>query len=506
MRIETIFAFSSIKHQSDSLTTILGIPKFNVEFILNELYPLINKDRYGYAPLHNDFRLYLRDKIRQNRNYSVIVDSIVDSVLKDSTLDEYKYDLIFNLMIDTRSIDKLFEFFNPNYIIKSVYYNISIDKLLEQFNSVVDLIDVPAKLVYIHLLSMVATSISQLISCVQYYEKEEQFIENKMPFHLTQSEKYTLDMNNQMEVVINDVYVLMVAKESARSSRLYKEYFGGYDECGLITLINELDENNSLKMGHICRCFAPYLADKIQDYKSYDSFIAGWLKASVNFIEKEDIPVTISFKAYYDLDLYNYISKTIVRRDINNDSIELLSNIICDSPEVSIQVLSELCFHMILRGILDNRTQNKIKDLISSLSFIPSLDYKAHGIIFYFEALFYLFNTDNGMNWDLLYDETLNDKHVSIGKRGFEPAHIFKDLVMKIFSMYYGEKLTYDDLVAMTYSLFGFLSHHGTGSCSDFGAFEVLPYIKKVFLQFFIDNPDFSFTSRLCEDVIEIFI
>lgn len=506
LRIETIFAFSSIKHQADCLATILEIPKLNVEFILNELYPLINKDNYGYAPLHNDFRLYLRDKIRENRNYSIIVDSIVNAVLKNSSLDEYKYDLVFNLMIDTQSIDKLFEFFNPDYIIKSVYYSISIDKLLEQFSSVTDLINSPHKLDYIHPLNMVATSISQLISCVQYYEKEEQFIENKMPCHLTQSEKYTLDFKNHVELIINDVYLLLLAKESVRSSRLYKEYFGDYDEQDLIALINELDESNSQKMGYIIRCYAPNLVDKISDYKFYASFITGWLEASVGFTKKEDITVTLSFKTYYDLDLYNYISKTIVERDINKDSIELLSEKLCDSSEISVQLLTELCFHMILQGIIDKRLQNKISELILSLPSIPSLDYKAHGVIFYFEAMFCLFNIENDIDWDALYDATLNDKHVSKGKRGFEPAHIFKDLTMKIFSMFYGKKLSYDEMVAMTYNLFGFLSHHGTGSCNDFGAFEVLPYIKKVFLQFFIDNTEFSLTSRLCEDVIEIFI
>ena len=90
LELQTIFAFSSQKHQAKNLSMILELPVINVEFILNKLDPLIIKDSFGYAPLHNDFRLYLREKLHSNRNFPSIVKTITDAIIKNESLNEYK--------------------------------------------------------------------------------------------------------------------------------------------------------------------------------------------------------------------------------------------------------------------------------------------------------------------------------------------------------------------------------------------------------------------------------
>ena len=133
--------------------------------------------------------------------------------------------------------------------IESLNYNITINKLTEQFSQVSELINCSEKLKYLHPLSLVATSISNLINCVQYYEKENQFIENRMPSFLTLSEKYTLRIDSQRENIINDIYTLLTKNETSRSDRLYNEYFSNLKCETIIKVIKLLDETLCKKWG-----------------------------------------------------------------------------------------------------------------------------------------------------------------------------------------------------------------------------------------------------------------
>lgn len=507
LKLETVFAFSSQKHQLKNLSVLLNLPVTTIEFTLNKMYPLIVKDSFGYVPLHNDFRLYLRDKLHANRNFNVIVKMLIDAILNNDSLIEYKYDLLFSLAIDIKSIDDIFRFYTPQYIIESLNYNITINKLTEQFSQVSELINCSEKLKYLHPLSLVATSISNLINCVQYYEKENQFIENRMPSFLTLSEKYTLRIDSQRENIINDIYTLLTKNETSRSDRLYNEYFSNLKCETIIKVIKLLDETLCKKMGYICRYYAPNIMCQLPDFSFYVAFVSGWLEASTNYICTEEIDKTLCFTKYAEIDLYNYISNILHDGIIDDNAVMFLANILCKTSKVSIHTLAEIGFYLKLRRISLEQIQNKIKEKLCDLVAVPPLDYKKHGVMCYFQLLFCLFNVDNSIDWADLYNEILKQNHITDKSRGYKPAHALEELAKRIFSLFFDAKaISYDELLSFTIELFYFLNRHGTGSCNDFGAFEILPYIKKVFLQFFINNPTFPDISKLCSDLMEIFI
>ncbi|MDE6520607.1 MAG: dsDNA nuclease domain-containing protein [Ruminococcus sp.] len=505
LELQTIFAFSSQKHQSKNLSMILNLPVINIEFILNKMNPLIVNDSFGYAPLHNDFRLYLRDKLHSNRNYQNIVTTIIDAIIKNDSLAEYKYDLLFSLAIDVKSVDDIFKFYTPDYVVNSLNYNISIDKLTDQFATVTELINNTKSFQFLHALSLVATAISNLINCVQYYGKEYQYIERQMPNFLTLSEKYILNFDLYKNNIIDDIHTLLLVNETERSNKLYTEYFFERED-SLLEMIMAMEEVECKKMGYICRYFAPKIVSQLPDFELYITFISGWLEASINYVGAEEIAKTFCFTKYDELDLYNYISCTLHDSNIDDESMILLADKLCESSKVSIHTLTEICFYLKLRRIPLEQIQNKIKEKLCRLVAVPSLDYKKHGVMCYFKSLFCLFDTDNSIDWTTLYNETLKRNHVTDSSRGYKPAHIFEELVKRIFSLFAGEAISYDELLSITIELFYFMNQYGTGSCTDFGAFEILPYIKKVFLQFFVNNPSFFDTSKLCSDLMEIFI
>ena len=505
LELQTIFAFSSQKHQSKDLSMILNLPIINIEYILNKMSPLIIKDSFGCAPLHNDFRLYLRNKLHSNRNFKNIVTKIIETVINNDSLIEYRYDLLFSLAVDAKLIDYLFKFYNPDYIVNSLKYDISIDRLIEQFVTVSELFNDIESLRFLHALSLVATSISNLINCVQYYGKENRYIEKQMPNTCTLSEKYMLSIDLHQKSILNDIHGLLLANENERSNKLYTEYFFER-ESSLPEMIMKMDKDECKKMGYICRNFAPNTLGLLSDFPNYISFISGWLEGGVRFDNSEEINKTFCFTHYDILDLYNYVFHLINEGSVEDDSLVVLSEILCSSPQMSIHILTELCFYMKLRKIPTDQIQNKIIERLKGVASIPSLDYMIHGVVCYYKSLFCLFDLETDIEWNSLYNETLLEKHVTEDSRGFEPAQTFKGLVKKIYSLFFGEKHSYDEILLMAIELFGFRKKNGIGSCDDFGAHEILPYIKKVFLQFFIYNPSFPDISTLCTDLLEIFI
>ena len=149
---------------------------------------------------------------------------------------------MFNLNLETHNLDKIFEFYNPDYIIGSINYQIPIDRLVEQFSNVVDLFKDDYNFEMTHRLSLVSTSISKLIECVNYYEQEKRFVEAKMSSKLTRSEKYVLKASDAISQIIDDIYSLLKLNEYERAEKLYAEYFSNYD---IVKTLSDDDTNQN---------------------------------------------------------------------------------------------------------------------------------------------------------------------------------------------------------------------------------------------------------------------
>jgi len=238
LKIEAIYAFASRKISVENLVDLCETDRITIEATLHKLYPIIVSDKFGYYVFHNDVRLYFKDVIRANSNFMNIINSITTSIFNHKNLDEFKYDVMFNLNIESRNLDKIFEFYNPDYIIGSINYQIPINRLMEQFSSVVDLFIGDCDFEMIHRLSLVSTSISKLIECVNYYEQDKRFIEAKMSSKLTQSEKYVLNTSEKASQIIDDIYNLLRLNECERANKLYAEYFSS---CEIAKILSDDD-------------------------------------------------------------------------------------------------------------------------------------------------------------------------------------------------------------------------------------------------------------------------
>lgn len=508
LKIEAIYAFASKKITIENLVDLCEADKLTVEAVLHKLYPIIVSDDFGYYVFHNDVRLYFKEVIRTNSNFANIIDSITSSIIKSKTLDEFKYDILCNLSLETHNLGKIFGFYGPDYIIGSINYQIPIDRLVEQFSNVVDLFKDGYDFEMTHRLSLVSTSISKLIECVNYYEQEKRFIEAKMSSKLTRSEKYVLKSSDAILQIINDIYNLLKLNEYERAEKLYAEYFSN---CEIVKTLSDDDTNQKEfeKIGYISRF---YNQDSLRDLtleNCYVAFVSGWLDASTRFCSFSDIQQTFTFHTYDISDLHNYISEITKNPDINNETISFLSTKLCSSKHISIHTLTELCFSMILKRIPSESIESIIYDATVKKDFFDSLggnisEYKVHGIQGYFKAYFCLYKYDNTIDWDTLYKGTLKNKRISTMDRGYEPAIELMSLADRITSLFYDNKGTYSDILKTAYDL-TYFARNRAGSCSDCGTFEVLPYFKRVFLQYFVNTPEYAEKSKLCTDLLQIF-
>ena len=508
LKLEAIYAFASRKISIENLVDLCESDKLTVEAVLHKLYPIIVSDDFGYYVFHNDVRLYFKEVIRANSNFANVIDSVTSSIIKNETLDEFKYDILFNLNLETHNLDKIFEFYNPDYIIGSINYQIPIDRLVEQFSNVVDLFKNDYNFEMTHRLSLVSTSISKLIECVNYYEQEKRFVEAKMSSKLTRSEKYVLKASDAISQIIDDIYSLLKLNEYERAEKLYAEYFSNYD---IVKTLSDDDTNQKEfeKIGYISRFYNPDVLRELTLDNCYVAFVTGWLDASANFCSISDIHQTFTFHTYGIADLHNYVSEITKNPDICNEAIACLSTKLCSSKHISTHTLTELCFSMLLKRIPSEEIQSILHDAVIKMDFFGSLggdisEYKIHGIQGFFKAYFCLYKYDNTIDWDTLYKETLKNKRISIEDRGYEPAIELKSLADRINSFFYDNEGTYNETLKIAYDL-TYFTRNRAGSCNDCGTFEVLPYFKRVFLQYFVNTLEYPEKLRLCTDLLNIF-
>lgn len=506
LKIEAIYAFSSRKITIENLVDLCEADKLTIEAVLHKLYPIIVSDDFGYYVFHNDVRLYFKEVIRTNSNFANIIDSITSSIIKNKTLDEFKYDILFNLSLETRNLDKIFEFYNPDYIIGSINYQIPIDRLMEQFGSVVGLFKDDYNFEMTHRLSLVSTSISKLIECVNYYEQEKRFVEAKMSSKLTHSEKYVLKSSDAISQIIDDIYNLLKLNEYERAEKLYAEYFSNYE---IVKTLSDDDTNQKEfeKIGYISRFYNPDALLELTLDNCYVAFVSGWLDASAHFYSITDIQQTFTFHTYDIADLHNYVSEITKNPDISNETIACLSTKLC--KHISIHTLTELCFSMLLKRIPSESIQSIIYDDVIKKDFFDSLggdisEYKVHGLQGYFKAYFCLYKHDNTIDWNALYKGTLKNKRISDTDRGYEPAIELMSLAERITSLFYDNEGTYSDILKIAYDL-TYFTRNRAGSCNECGTFEVIPYFKRIFLQYFVNTPEYAEKSKLCTDLLQIF-
>lgn len=502
-KIEIIFAFSSRKISLHELEQMCSTEEEKILFILNKLYPLIlHDDNNEYYVFHNDIRLHFRNEVKTNSAVKYLTGKLYNNILKNDELEIYRYDILFELLFSLNDITTLFDLVNAEYIIRSIKYNISINFLERQFSRMMKLVEEQQELCYLDKLSTIALALSQFANCIQYYEKEKFYIENKMPSRKLESEKYILDSEKDMIQIVEDIYYLLKNKEEKRARSIFHEYLIGKKLENLLCEEYAKGRDFFEHVGYICRVLSPEILENNDDNEYYADFVDGWLQASSNYLTVEEINRTFSFKKFYPYSLNKYIEAVSKKNYISNEIYQNLENKLIQNYTPN-SVLIELCCIGLFKGYKNNKLKDYLNKNIKELLVDETYQYDWDRLEGFVKLLFCIYDICNREEVDKVYQELLVQCKIEKTSRGYKPAYAQIEIATEIFDIFYGKK-SQDIKEDTIYDIIYLGNKYGSGSCYDCNAYKVLDFVKKVYVCYAKNNAEDNQISKVCDILVDI--
>lgn len=501
-KIEAVFACASQKISLRDISQICDYSEDDTIFLLNHMYPLIRSDSDGYFVFHNDVRLHFKNEIIANGNYSYIVEKIEKQIYVDFKLERYKYDILYKLLLLLGDVGRLFELLDIKYIMQSVMFNISFDTLAKQFLNIMNLMICNDEYEYLVKASAISLILSQFANCISYYEKESEYVEEMMLSKKTKSEKYILDILQDVSQIIDDTYVLFKNELVERGTKLFNEYFFKKNLKEIIGFA--LDDKNSInKLGYIYRSINYDISEeKIEDTGRYEEFIDGWLEASSRFVQEEDIKRTFCFKSFYLQSLKKYSDLLFERGDIDPNAFSLFTTVFL-SESTPISVIIELCEYGIFKGYPIGEIAKYISDNIEKIKKDVTYEFDNERILGVIKAWFCTYQVIETECIDKVYKDILLQARIREGERGYKPANAQKKMAREIFDVFFC-KNSENILGKDTIFLFIYFGHRfGAGSAYDCNGYKVVKFLRSVFMYWAIKNSGSKNVQNICDAIIQ---
>lgn len=497
-KIEALFASLSKKIKLVDIAAVCDCSEEDAAFTMSKLYPLILEDN-GYYAFHNDVRLHFQNEIKANSQFNRIVGFFYESICNNSDLYRYKYDVLFNLLLLSGDSKRLFELVDTDYVMQSVMYDISFDTLSKQLSHLLRCV-LENKDEYLIKICSISLVFSQFANCIRYYEKESVYVEKVMPSQKTKSEMYILDVKKDCAQIVDDIYNLSKKDMKERSLNVYREYFDSYEQQEVLSL--GLDRDTLNKYGYILRILDKrLLQDNIQDEYLFE-LVSGWFEASAQFIDAEGIKTTFSVNTVYLSCLRKYGDQLFARGGIDEKAYTLLTDILL-RENTPISVIVELCVF----GVFEKYPTDKAIDYISRhfdlLLSDETYDYDSERILGIVKAWFCTYQIMDRKNVEDVYSKLLLRIRINNDSRGYKPAMAQMEMSRNVFNMFYDSygkvELNQDTIFHFLY----FEDKYGLGSCHDCNGYQVVAFLRKVFVKWSENNAFSSNVAKVCDAICQ---
>ncbi len=506
IKILTIFSFITQKIQARDIATLCSCTELEVVYTLNSLYPLIQNEDRLYFVFHNDVRLYFKSKVKQNSCFASIIALFKRKIDSNENLFYLKYAFLFDACYELND-ESIFEVFSPEYIIKSVLYNVPIVKLAEEFMLVFELVykkQLKDKLVE---LSLCFNTLFQYVNCSKYNDViEEKFVDYS--HELVRSEKYCLNPELEFNHIIGDVLFLTQLNLHERARAIFNEYLDKLNIDWLASMFNGLNKRAILqKFGYVCRFYnATYIQDTLlKSTSGYIDFVSGWIEASKEFTNTDDLNLTFLFSKYYEKDLFDYIKSTASKLDLK--ALKEISHNIQKSNS-SILILIEIGCALIIKGEIDRTLIDLIIKRKNELKTEGLLEFKYDKILYCVKLYFCIFSqiSDEDKNKLFnLYQEILTANNIKLGDRGFSPAIAQFEIAKDIFEAFYKLKPT-KNTVERLYDLAYFSEKYGAGSIHDSNSYAVMSFLNMVIFKLYELQNNQKYFNDACNRLLPLYI
>ena len=520
-KLATIFAFTYQEISLEQIKNLADLNLLEAEHYLNCFFPLIQFRHNTYFVMHNDVRLFLKQKILSYNNFGALALFFEDRISKDPSLEELKYTFLFNVLAELPSSKFLAQLFDYKYISNSIKYGVPISLLLNQFKTLCNMAYQNKELGNINSLSMASTTLSQYINCAEYYEKENLFSPPYGYGEKTTSEKYLLDPAKNLEIIVNDINKLLKDGLIERGKNLYDEYFSYY------TLIDFLQndfssadsEDDTYKIdgskssyfeqsGFICRMCAPDILcnSALPISKQSALFSKGWLEAGKKYTSDDDIKTTLSIYCFYAEDLLSYIKDIVGSSAINEKQFGAMNSCILRYKTLPLIATIELCAAEILNGYKDEKICELLFSCRNNIITDNTFSIPSYKIEYFFKLLFCLFQYGlSEHEIKTLYWALLKKCHIAEKDRGFPPAMKLLEISTDVFNAFYTREYDKKTMSNAILCLAYLSNTYGVGSTSDCEAARTRNFLNLVIYHICRKETSPRKTSETVEILIWLF-
>lgn len=341
MYLAAVFSIINRKISADYISKIFDkdISVWQWEDILQNLFPIIEYDKFGYSVFHNDVRIYLASHLKKAKQLLPEISGSISDFLIGNDFDaKIKHELVFKLLKDAKRECEYVDVFTTEYVIEAYSLKRHLGEIRQQMLSTLEsLISVEDKRKIVRF-SCAVTTMYQHDESLRWIDMPYRY-DIDIPFAMETERKVVTDAILTIDDICNmfdEVELLVQQGNQARAKRLFERWMGMRTPKTLFELLGQKCEKDRIDdafeiWGKYARMFqiAPQMVEYESEGEKRSSaqFYRGWLKEAENYKELLQIEYTLSnLSCYYKADLEDYFRFVIKTNQLENIQYVLKKN------------------------------------------------------------------------------------------------------------------------------------------------------------------------------------
>lgn len=341
MYLAAVFSIINRKISADYISKIFDkdISVLQWEDILQNLFPIINYDKFGYSVFHNDVRIYLASHLKKAKQLIPEISGSISDFLMENDFDaKIKHELVFKLLKDAKRECEYVDVFTPQYVIEAYAIKRHPEEIHQQMMSTLEsLMRVEDKRKIVRF-SCAVTTMYQHDESLRWLDMQYRY-DIDIPFATETERKVVTDAVLTIDNICNmfaDVNLLVQQGDQTRAKRLFERWMGIRTPKTLFELLEQKCEKDRIDIvfeiwGKYARMFQ--IEPETVEYESKGEkislaqFYKGWLKEAENYKELTQIAYTLkNLSCYYKEDLDDYFRFIIKTNHFENIQYILQEN------------------------------------------------------------------------------------------------------------------------------------------------------------------------------------
>ncbi|RGH67617.1 hypothetical protein DW815_02720 [Ruminococcus sp. AM33-14] len=276
MYLAAVFSIINRKISADYISKIFDkdISVWQWEDILQNLFPIIEYDKFGYSVFHNDVRIYLASHLKKAKQLLPEISGSISDFLMGNDFDaKIKHELVFKLLKDAKRECEYVDVFTTEYVIEAYSLKRYPGEIRQQMLSTLEsLISVEDKRKIVRF-SCAVTTMYQHDESLRWIDMSYRY-DIDIPFAMETERKVVTDAILTIDDICNmfdEVELLVQQGNQARAKRLFERWMGMRTPKTLFELLGQKCEKDRIDdvfeiWGKYARMFQ--IAPQMVEYKS----------------------------------------------------------------------------------------------------------------------------------------------------------------------------------------------------------------------------------------------